>query len=136
MFWQTNFDEICSKLLLLYIFLKQSLVLTNCVSILNCLIIPIFIYLSILSFLKTYKRWQMSFLKLGAFFFHNFSILIEKMRFVSNYLSLFVASLFKQTMILWQWSTTNWCFQVWLNSNLNNNTIRCKRLSTVVLSWK
>ena len=41
-----------------------------------------------------------------------------------------------QTVImLWQWSTTNWRFQVWLNNTLNN-IIRCKKLATIDSSRK
>ena len=37
---------------------------------------------------------------------------------------------------LLQWSTTNWCFEVWLNNTLKNNTIRCKKLAIIVLGRK
>ena len=37
---------------------------------------------------------------------------------------------------IWQWSTTKWHFQVWLDNTLNNNTIRCKKLATIVLGRK
>ena len=35
-----------------------------------------------------------------------------------------------------QWCTTNWRFQVWLKNTLNNNTIRCKKLATIVSGRK
>ena len=31
---------------------------------------------------------------------------------------------------MWQWSTTNWRFQKWLNNTLGNNTIECKKLAS------
>ena len=39
-------------------------------------------------------------------------------------------------LTVWQWSTTNWCFQEWLNNTLFNNTIECKKLATIVSGWK
>ena len=36
----------------------------------------------------------------------------------------------------WQWSTTNLWFQEWLNNTLNNSTIRCKKLATIVSGRK
>ena len=43
---------------------------------------------------------------------------------------------FSNSTPFWQWSTTNWCFQEWLNNALGNNTIKCKKLATIVLGWK
>ena len=37
---------------------------------------------------------------------------------------------------LWQWNITNWRFQEWLNNTLGNNTIECKKLSTIVSGRK
>ena len=34
------------------------------------------------------------------------------------------------------WSTKNWRFEVWFNNTLKNNTIRCKKLATIVSSRK
>ena len=39
-------------------------------------------------------------------------------------------------MAMWERSITNWRFQVCLNNTLNNNTIRCKRLGTIVSDRK
>ena len=36
------------------------------------------------------------------------------------------------TLQVWQWSTTNWRLQKWLNNTLGNNTIECKKLATIV----
>ena len=33
---------------------------------------------------------------------------------------------------MWQWRTTNWRFQKWLNNTLGDNTIECKKLATIV----
>ena len=30
----------------------------------------------------------------------------------------------------------NWCFQEWLNNTLNNNTMKCKKLATIVSGRK
>ena len=37
---------------------------------------------------------------------------------------------------MWQWSTTNWHFQKWLNNTFGNNTIECKKLATIVSGRK
>ena len=34
--------------------------------------------------------------------------------------------------VMWQWSTTNWRFQKWLNNTLGNNIIECKKLAKIV----
>ena len=36
----------------------------------------------------------------------------------------------------WQWNTTNWSFQECLNNTLGNSTIKCKKISTIVLGQK
>ena len=35
-----------------------------------------------------------------------------------------------------KWSSTNWRFEVQLNITLKNNTIRCKKLATIVSGRK
>ena len=35
-----------------------------------------------------------------------------------------------------QWSTKNWRFEEWFNNTLKNNTIRCKKLATIVSNRK
>ena len=37
---------------------------------------------------------------------------------------------------MWQWRTTDWRFQEWPKNSLGNNTIRCKKLATIVSSRK
>ena len=48
----------------------------------------------------------------------------------------FYLAIFDHNLTIRQWSIIIWLFQVWMNDNLNNNTMKCKKIATIVSGRK